>query len=130
VHPLKTFTAAASLAVTVLAANGSWAAEQTSDARNAESIRCMVVATQLVQMDDAEAQKIGQMSAMYFMGRLDAAMSDKEIEDRLFATGQVMLGTNLQKDLERCGAILQERGGVYEDMGKRISAREETAAKK
>lgn len=127
----KIITATAvALGVAMSAPAGVSAAEQTAAERLDESVRCFGIASVMMAMDDANSQQTGQMAGLYFMGRLDGALSDKELEDRLFAFSQNLPKEDMQKLLTRCGEIMKVRGEAIQGVGGRVSAREEAAAKK
>jgi hypothetical protein len=121
---------ALSFVVAAMATPGAYAAEPapTGTARVDESVRCFVSMSMLIQADDAETKNVGQMGALYFMGRLDSGMPDKDLEERIFAVGQSMEGQDVQKVIQHCGEIMQERGEAVQKIGERVAVREQAAA--
>ncbi len=120
--------AAVALAAAVSVSSAAQAAEATGSARLDESVRCFAVTSMLMTMDDPETKNVGQMGGLYFMGRLDGALSDKDLEDRLFAFSQDLPNQDLQKLLAHCGDIMKVRGTAMQDIGSRVGVREEAAA--
>lgn len=128
-RPLK-FLNATILAVVAASpvASSVWAAEPTANARLDESVRCFVVSSMLMTLDDSEINNVGQMSSLYFMGRLDGATSDKDLEDRLFALSQTLDPADIQKDVAHCAEILKVRGAAIQVIGQKVEVRETAAA--
>ena len=124
---LKLLTALCLLGA-LMAAPGVRAAEPSANTRLDESLRCFATMSVLMTMDDPEAHKLGEMGGLYFMGRLDGALADKEFEDRLFAFSQNMPNEDIPKLMTRCAEIMQTHGAVVQEIGRRVSVREEAAA--
>lgn len=123
-------TAMAALGAAVSVSSSALAAEPTAAERLNESVRCFGISSVMLTMDDAKSREAGQLAALYFMGRLDGALSDQELEDRMFAFSQGLPNEDVTKLLARCGEIMKVRGAAIEAVGSRVSAREEAAAKK
>jgi hypothetical protein len=125
----KIITATAVVLCAVLSASSSaGAAEQSAAERLDESVRCFGIASVMMTLNDDASKQSGQMAGLYFMGRLDGALSDKELEDRMFAFSQGLPKEDVQKLLTRCGDIMKVRGDAIQAIGGRVSAREEAAA--
>jgi hypothetical protein len=127
VRSLKLLTAVG-FAVAAMATSGVQAAEPTASARLDESVRCFAAMAILVSMDNAETQKLGEMGGLYFMGRLDGALSDQDLEDRLAALGQNPPDEDMPELIARCAEIMTARGQAIQEIGGRVSAREKAAA--
>jgi hypothetical protein len=124
---LKLLTAVCFLGAS-MGVSGVRAAEPSANARLDENLRCFATMSVLMTLDDPEAHKLGEMGGLYFMGRLDGALTDKEFEDRLFAFSQNMPNEDMPKLMTRCGEIMQTHGAVVQEIGRRVSVREEAAA--
>ena len=86
--------------------------------------QCMV-ATQLAteQLEGATALAT-QLAAMYYFGRVDGALSNTALEQRLAAAAKAIEGRPLGPLLEQCGAFMKERGDVMKRIGDKLEARE------
>lgn len=104
------------------------AAETAADTRADESLRCFAVTSMLVSADDAEVKQFGQLGSLFFMGRLDGALSDQALEDRLFKFSQNIANEDMEKIVTRCGEIMKARGEAVQAIGGRVEAREKAAA--
>ncbi|PLR22337.1 hypothetical protein SGCZBJ_18515 [Caulobacter zeae] len=93
-----------------------------------EDLRCFVVTSLLAASDDESAKQIGQMGALYFMGRIDAKLSDKKIEDQMVALSAGLTEADTRAMLVRCGGELEKRGATMQEISKRVQVREEAAA--
>lgn len=84
-----------------------------------------MIATQLAsqQLEGSEALA-AQMASMYFFGRVDAVLSEKELEERMAAAGRMIEGKPLGPYLQECGDYMQVRGKVMETIGGRLEAKE------
>jgi hypothetical protein len=127
--PFSKFFAAAlgALAAVSVAPRGAQAAP-VPNARLDESVRCFVVTSMLMNMDDPQIKSVGQMGSLYFMGRLDGALPDKDLEDRLFTLSQTLNPAELKQDVAHCGEVLKARGAVIQGISARVESREKAAA--
>lgn len=125
---LRRLTALGFAAAAVVAASGAQAAEPAASARLDESVRCFAAMAILVSMDGAETRKLGEMGGLYFMGRLDGALSDQDLEDRLAALGQNPPAADMPALITRCAEIMTTRSQAIQEIGGRVSVREKAAA--
>lgn len=125
---LKTITVSAlALAAAASAPSAVRAATPAANARLDESVRCFAVTSILSISDDEETKQVGQMGALYFMGRLEGQLSDKEFEDRLFEFSKNRDKIDTNKILAGCGELMQAHGAAVQAIGDRVSKREEAA---
>jgi hypothetical protein len=115
-------------AAAAMAASGAQAAEPAANARVDESVRCFAAMAILVSMDSVETRKLGEMGGLYFMGRLDGALSDQDLEDRLAALGQNPPTADMPALVTRCAEIMTTRSQAIQEIGGRVSVREKAAA--
>jgi hypothetical protein len=126
----KVFAAALCALAAVSIAPMTAQAAPAPNARLDESVRCFVVTSMLMNMDDPQIKNVGQMGSLYFMGRLDGALPDKDLEDRLFTLSQTLNPADLKSDVAHCGEILKARGAAIQAISTRVAAREKAAAAK
>lgn len=126
---LQKFSIAAALGVAMSIASSAQAQAPAASSAS-EDLRCFVATSLLAASGDDSIKQIGQMGALYFMGRVDAKLSDKELEDQMFAVGQGLTEADTRAMLVRCGNVLQQRGTKIQEISKRVQARESAAAAK
>ena len=109
-----------SLFVAVLAAI---AAAPADTARDVEAdLRCMIGATAAadrVADDKVRQQLLG--AAAFYMGRIDARMSERQIEARMVAMAPAMPSIDWQREMTACGEYLRQRGSSFQALGARLS---------
>ena len=59
---------------------------------------------------------------MYYMGRLDARVPQADLKGLLFKVGTELKPDEIGPILRRCGALLQERGAAYQEIGRAMIA--------
>ena len=102
------------------------AAAAADQDRAAFDIQC-VIAVQSAMINAKPEMKLMLMSAMtYFTGRVDAEISEGELENRLVAQSKALQGTQVGPLLQQCGAFMKARGKVWTDIGERLQSQEES----
>ena len=81
--------------------------------------QCLLALGQLGSAEDEAARQAGMMGAQYYLGRLDGrAVAD--LEGLLRRAAAAMKAEELGPTLQRCGALMQERGQALQAIGDRM----------
>ena len=91
-------------------------------------LRCMIAASNLRESTDATARASGTAAALFYFGRIDARLTEAELERRLAAEAAIIPTENRSQLMRDCGAFMSARGQALIRIGQRISARERGAA--
>jgi hypothetical protein len=91
-------------------------------------LRCMVVASILRESQEPGVRAAGTGAALFFFGRVDARLSDAELERRLAAEAATIRPEDHGQMMRACGAFMQARGQALIAVGQRIAARARGAA--
>lgn len=67
-------------------------------------MRCMLIAWVDARDKDPNVAQAGRLAAMYWMGRANSIIPDKDIASRFSAEAHAMDNIDVQADAERCGA--------------------------
>ena len=82
--------------------------------------QCLLALGQLGSAEDEAARQAGMMGAQYYLGRLDGrAVAD--LEGLLRRAAAAMKAEELGPTLQRCGALMQERGQALQTIGDRMT---------
>jgi hypothetical protein len=71
---------------------------------------------------DATQRTAGNMLAIYPIGRLNA-FSEQKIEDAMVGESATIKPAQIQTETARCGADLQEKGRMMQEIGQKIARR-------
>ncbi|PWG02887.1 hypothetical protein [Sphingosinicella humi] len=97
-------------------------AAATPDEAALDDARCLIAIGQLTAAEDKTVQQAGQLGAQYYFGRLDGrGVSD--LEALLTQAAETMKPEELDSTIQRCGAVLQERGLALQAIGERMTAK-------
>lgn len=91
-----------------------------ADQANLADAQCIVALGQLVSSENREAQEAAKMAVPYYMGRLDGRGSDPQLLALFTKTAEAMKEADLQPTLQRCAALLQQRGQEFQAMGQKM----------
>ncbi|HEY2071619.1 MAG TPA: hypothetical protein VGG48_18810 [Rhizomicrobium sp.] len=105
------------LAVALLCFTGTALADATTDDASEADVRCLVVAINMSEGNATALKLAGTMSALYFLGRIDARSPDMDLEAHLIAELKKMTPEDVKEEAVRCGGMLQARGAYLKDMG-------------
>lgn len=92
------------------------------DAPPSADIRCLIVGSVMSGSADATQRTAGNMLAIYSIGRLNA-FSAQEIEDAMVGESATITPAQIQTETARCGADLQEKGRMMQEIGQNIVRR-------
>lgn len=109
--------ASAALAATLVAASPA--------DRREKDLQCLVAVQEAASQADETTKAALENATMYYFGRVDAAIPQNELEDRLLATAKAIEGKPLGPILQECGNYMAERGKLWIDLGTRLQARGE-----
>lgn len=82
-----------------------------SDRDAVADARCVIVASRMVTMQDAQQRGAGMLLAMFYLGRLDARNGYAEMRRLILEEAKSMTAADLRSAAMRCGKALQEQGG-------------------
>jgi hypothetical protein len=91
-------------------------------------LHCMIAASSMRESQDPSARANGTAAALFFFGRVDARLSEAELERRLVAESAAILAEDRGQLMRACGAFMSARGQALIGIGQRISAREHGTA--
>lgn len=86
-------------------------------------VRCLVVGFYLSRSADPAQQSAGRMLSVYFMGKITGRRPSADLEELLFTQVELLAGTNLQPEAQRCGGELTEVGGKMKEVGAALMRR-------
>jgi hypothetical protein len=82
-------------------------------------LRCIAAAGLLAQSKDPDQANSGRMGTVYWLGRLNPALREAEIEKRINDLSAKVTIADLQRDLPRCGAEIKTRSDMMRRIGER-----------
>lgn len=88
-------------------------------------VRCFIATSVLAQSQDPAMAQIGLLASMFWFGRVDRRMTDRELEKLMKEQAMATTSADLKLDLQRCGDEMKVRGQVMTQIGQRISRQEE-----
>lgn len=83
-------------------------------------IRCLIAAIQISQSSDSKAKEAGTVMAVYYLGRLDGAANDADLEKRLPEEARKETPSSIRNDIVACDNFLAERGKALVDIGAKL----------
>ena len=113
------------LLVAALAAFGACIAAPTAfaDDPTTTDVRCIVVALTLGQSDDPDLQKLGNVSLLYFWGRLQGRGATTGVDAKVSEAATKMTADDIKGQAQICAAMVGAAGQNLEDLGKAMQAR-------
>lgn len=106
----------------VLILAGLFSVAHALDAPPPDAIRCLVVGALMVSSTDTTQRGAGTMVMVYWIGRLDS-FSAQEIEDAMVGESATITPAQIKTETARCGAVLQEKGQMMQQIGQNIIRR-------
>ena len=91
-------------------------------------LRCLIVSANLRQSQDANVRAAASGATLFFFGRVDARLSDAELERRLTQEAAAVSAGDRGELTRACGAFMQARGQALIEVGQRMTAREQGSA--
>lgn len=88
-------------------------------------LHCMIATASLRDSPDPTIRANGTAAALFFFGRVDARLSEAELERRIVAETPPVQHEDRVQLMHACGQFMSERGQVLVGIGQRISAREQ-----
>lgn len=85
-----------------------------------EDARCLIAIGQLTAAEDETVQQAGQLGSQYYFGRLDGR-GVPDLEALLTEAAATMKPEELESTIQRCGAVIQERGLALQAIGERMT---------
>lgn len=73
--------------------------------------RCVIVASRMVTLPDAQQRGAGMLLAMFYLGRLGARHGYADVRRLILEEAKSMTVADLRSAAMRCGKALQEEGG-------------------
>ena len=107
------------LALGLLAAQGLAPGDQVTF-----DIHCMIASQAANEQAEGEMKAATLLSTMFYFGRVDSALPDAEMEQRLATESARVEGQPLGPLMEKCGAFMQQRGQQLEAIGARLMSRQ------
>lgn len=86
-------------------------------------LRCLVASLVLVNSTDAQERQAGMGSFSYWLGRVDGAEPNLDLEERIANLSQQMTSEDIARELVRCGSELMARGQEVQRIGNRLQSR-------
>ncbi len=86
-------------------------------------VRCVIVAMRMGEAPGVAAQTAAMMSALYYLGRLDAVSPKPDIEALIESELVKMTPEEFKTEAARCGSQLTERGKQLQVMGQHLVQR-------
>ena len=96
----------------------SSAQAQAPDAETTADIRCVVVGMRLAGMTDSTARSSGDMTALYYLGRLEGRAPKLDIESLMVEQISKMTSSDYSSEAQRCGKGLTAKGKQITQIGK------------
>ena len=103
---------------------GAASAEQASLA----DARCLIALTQIPESKDAATAAALQSATLYYAGRIDGRAPAVDLKTLFVRAMTDLKPEDLGPTLTRCGELMQQRGAVYQEIGRAMQA--ETPAAK
>ena len=101
---------------------GLFSTSHALDAPPSDGIRCLVVGALMVNSTDTNQRTAGTIVMLYWMGRLES-FSAQEIEDAMFSESVAITPAEIETETARCGAVLQEKGQMMQQIVQNIIRR-------
>lgn len=122
--------AAASVAASASAQPPSAPPPPTADANTLTDVRCILVAGSLSQQTDPDMQKLGQVSLLYFLGRIDGRGASANLASLIVSEASKMSADDLKAQAQTCGAIFTAASQSLESLGDALQQKQGAAPPK
>lgn len=93
------------------------------DPRTLQDIRCVIVGATLSGSDDPQLKQLGELSVLYFWGRLQAREAMANIEARVLEEQSRMSAADVTREARTCEAMVTGAGEEIQDLAKTIQQR-------
>lgn len=98
---------------------GAQAQAQTAETK--ADIRCIATLAS-VGAEDPDAMPAVTIAVMFFMGRIDGRQPNLDLTAALAVEAASLEGQDLQREAERCGRIIVEKGEALKRIGAQLQA--------
>ena len=95
---------------------------QGADATAAD-IRCLITSLSLGNSNNDTIKTAGFLASLYYLGRLDGATPNLDLEARMIAEIDKMTPEQLRSEAARCGGAMQTRASAFSDIGNHLLER-------
>jgi hypothetical protein len=95
------------------AAGALWTVQahaQTADADIDSDVKCLVLGIELTADPDPQLQTPGQLTSLYYMGRLNGRLSPADLQAKILAAGKAMSPADMTAAVQTCTATLGDVG--------------------
>jgi hypothetical protein len=79
-------------------------------------MRCIVVATALLQSDDEQMKSLGRANLFYFLGRLQGRGAVADMDNRIVDLAAKMTEDDIKAEAKTCGAVFTAAAQSLQDM--------------
>ena len=86
-------------------------------------VRCIVVAGSLSQSQDPDLQKLGNVSLLYFWGRLQGRGATTGADAKVAEAASKMSADDIKTQAQTCAAMVGAAGQALQDLGTAVQAR-------
>jgi len=86
-------------------------------------VRCIVVAGSLAQSTDPDLQKLGNVSLLYFWGRLQGRGATTGVDAKVAEAATKMTADDIKTQAQTCAAMVGAAGQALQDLGTAVQAR-------
>jgi hypothetical protein len=87
-------------------------------------VRCILVAGSLSQQTDPDLQKLGQISLVYFLGRIEGRGASANLASMIADQASKMSADDLKAQAQICGAIFTAASQSLQDLGAALQQKE------
>jgi hypothetical protein len=88
-----------------------------ADPQTITDVRCILVAGSLSQSADPDLQKLGQVSLLYFLGRIDGRGASPNLAGMIADEAAKMNADDIKTQAQTCGAIFTAASQSLQDLG-------------
>jgi hypothetical protein len=88
-----------------------------ADPQTITDVRCILVAGSLSQSTDPDLQKLGQVSLLYFLGRIDGRGASANLATMIADEAAKMSADDIKAQAQTCGAIFTAASQSLQDLG-------------
>jgi hypothetical protein len=86
-------------------------------------VRCIVVAGSLSQSQDPDLQKLGNVSLLYFWGRLQGRGATTGADAKVAEAATRMTADDIKTQAQTCAAMVGAAGQALQDLGTAVQGR-------
>lgn len=113
----------ASAVLLTLSTASTASAEATAVNSQEADVSCFVATLTLLESPDPNIRTAGQAGMMYWLGKLDGAAPNLDLENRVAEIAPTMTQEMIGRELMRCGQEIVVRGREVQEIGARLQER-------